>query len=361
MRRLFDQAQASRAGAAGAKVVAGSYAANALIDDMWRSAAYLYGQDKALTKGMTAAEAAAKGVEHARSAFMQWDTLTPLERSVIRSVFPFYSWANFVVRQSAQLVADHPWRVSVASNIANAEMEDLGSGLPKQLLDMFFIGDPDENGNVKGINLQVGNPFRDIGTMAGLAGFLTPWEDGGSAAGVTSQLNPILGSFLRSMGVDPQQGLPELYSDLNYDPVTGQLKTETPSMALGFLESILPQTRTLTALTGWNQEFRATAQRNPAAAGQMLLGSLGISTPMREVNVNEQAIKTENRRYRSMEMDRQEALKTGNWSMMDKWPGLAAYGEQMRALEQQGQLEELKVPDQGVSFLELAQRGVTGG
>jgi hypothetical protein len=93
---LWKQATDRPAPAAGLKAGRGmvrkSLELNGFFDDLYRSMAYLYGTDKAITKGIGKAEAQAAGEALARRTLMSWDQSTPFERTIMRSIFPFYNW-----------------------------------------------------------------------------------------------------------------------------------------------------------------------------------------------------------------------------------------------------------------------------
>lgn len=293
------------------RLIEKSYSFNEWFDDFYKSMAYLEGSDRALIKNMTREQQILKGVEASRQILQNWDTITPMERSAMRFLMPFYGWTRTLLRYTLTYPADHPWRMSILANLARAEMTDQQSGLPQRLRDLLFFGDVDAEGNQKAINVSGLNPFRDVASYFTLAGFLTSGE--GDIGVLTSQLNPLISTTLQWAGVDPSSGSPELYPDMRYDPTTGQLiaaPRENP--ALGMLGNFLPQSRVLTQMTGMSQQFRELSARNPQAAGRMLASSAGLPVLQRTVNVPQEVTKAEAQRLKFLRTQLNDALKSGD-------------------------------------------------
>lgn len=333
----------------GAKAIEKSYDFNQVVDDFYRSLSYLEGKGSALKKGMTREEAVKQGIVRARDVLQKWDTLTPLERSSMRVVFPFYAWTKTLLGYVAQYPATHPWRTNIMANIARAEQADLASGIPQRLRHLLFLGQPDVNGNVQGINLGGANPFSDVANYASLVGFMAGGQ--GDLSAITSNVNPVLGTTLQAMGLDPTRGQADLYPDLYMDPLSGQLalRHDTP-LPLAAINNLVPQSRALTGLMGWNKDFAEMAKRNPDAASRMLASSLGVPVVHREVNVPTEIAKNEVRLHQNFTDTKNQALKSGDLGLMDQYPGLAAF--KLRA-------EKLRASQDGQRF--TADPNVKGG
>lgn len=310
-------------------VIQKSYNFNQLFDDFYRSVAYLYGESKALKAGnLTADEARRAGVALSRDVLQNWDRMTPIERGVIRNVFPFYSWAAHVIRFAARYPADHPFRLAIAARLADHEYNDHLEGVPQRLRDLLFLSDVNGEGEITGISVSGFNPFRDLVNYPAVAGFLTG-QEGGNLSAVTGQINPIVGAVMESVGLDPAFGA-DLYPDLEYDPSTGGLRIATPSFPETFATNIIPQLKSVTALLGWNKDFRRLAQTNPDAATRHLQGALGIPVLAKTVNMDEEQIKAEITRYRQQMDERAAALKAGDIGKLERWPALRAQADKIR-------------------------------
>jgi hypothetical protein len=292
-----------------------SYELNQHVDDWYRATAYLQGHDQALLKGMSAAEAQKAGVALVRKILPQWDRYTPLERTVVRSFFPFYSFSKFVMEYALRYPYDHPFRTAVMASVARNERDDGANGwLPLNMAKMFFLGHPDSKGNVRAIDPGGINPFQDVASMAGLLG--------GDWSGVVGRLNPIIDTTLQTLGVDPSRGAGDLYPDVVFDPNSGTLKAKNPNFLSTLIGNVIPQTQIVTALIDRNSQFAGMLRANPEAAIATLRSSVGLPNLLRTVNVPQAAFKEEVSRESLQDQVRNQALKSGDWSQAMKFPGL---------------------------------------
>lgn len=295
------------------------YEFNGKVDDLYRATAYLTGRDKALSKGMTAAESEQAGVALVRKVLPEWDRQTPFERNIVRSVFPFYTFARFILNYAYRYPMDHPFRIAVTSSIARNELQDFGDSLPLQFAQMFFLGHPDSHGNVSALNIGAINPFQDVANYFTLAGF-------------TGKVNPVISAAMEAVGVDPSKGTQDLYPDITYDPVTGRLKPSNSSFLSSLIPNIIPQSQLITALLGRNEDFKAILSSNPEAAAAMLRSSAGLPNLFRTVNPAQESFKAELQRQTNQSQVQNEALRTGDWSRAQQFPQLRAYFQQVASL-----------------------------
>lgn len=312
-------------------VTAKSYWANQWLDDFARSVRYFEEYENAIKKGANGEQALRQGIAATRESFQNWDTMTPIERSVLRYIFPFYSWTRTVLRYTLTYPVDHPWRTSILANMANAELNDFNSGLPSRLQNLLFLGNPDSDGNVTAINLDGANPFRDVANYFSLAGFLSGDGDLGA---VTSQLNPFASTALQWAGVDTTRGIPELYPELKFNPDTGTVDPIPSGNPLQTaIGNFLPQSRALTSVLGWNTEFRQLAQQDPKAAGRFLASAIGVPAMRRDVNVPRETINAELTRYHALRDDVNASLKAGNLQgLTSRYPALDAFAARIQSL-----------------------------
>jgi len=340
-RRLFEQARESRLAKAGSNVVAKSYSWNGMVDDMYRTMAYLEGSDSAIRRGLSPTQAAEQGVSLARKILANWDEMTPIERSVMRYWFPFYGFNSFLLRYVSKFPVDHPVRASIISSIARNELDDHSSSLPLDFLSMFQIGSPDAEGNVKSLNLRAVNPFSDVGDWFKTLGFMV---GEGDLSALTGNTNPALSLVLQSIGVDTRTASSELFPDVKVDPQTGQLVADTSGAGLipNAITSFVPQTRVLTSVLGFNSEFEAILRNNPDAAGRYLVSSLGLPVMVRDINIPEEQIKGETARQEEQSRARSEALRSGNFGLLREYPDLREYADVIEELYEQGLLDEYR-------------------
>jgi hypothetical protein len=341
LREIWDSAQGARTGFN--KFVQKSYDFNGFFDDFYRSMGYLYGKTKAERMGLSEAAAKTEGMMLTRKIMQNWDEITPLERTVMRYVFPFYGWMNHVMRYVASYPFDHPIRASVMAQFARNELEDMGTGLPQSFLNMFFVGDVDYEGKVKAINTAGMNPFSDVANYFTLAGF-------------TGNVNPVISAVLTTLGVDTGRGAPTLYPNLQYDPQTGRLVAKNDSLVMNFAQAVVPQSRVLFAASGMSSEWKELLRRNPDAAGRMLASQVGIPIVMKDIPIYEEQFKGELARSDAQNTAVRDALKSGG--ELNGYPGLNAFMDQIRALQSQGQLADYTPQQDTPSFLEVAQQGL---
>lgn len=343
MRRLWEETKGAR-DAAG-NLIQKSYDFNGFVDDMYRTMSYLYGYDKAVTKGLSKEAAEKAGVELSRKVLQNWDRMTPIERTIMRYVFPFYGWMNHIIKYSLSYPIDHPFRTQVMGAFARNELEDMGDALPERFLNMFFLGDMDLNGNVKGLNMAGMNPFSDVANYFTLSGFM-------------GQTNPIISSLLESAGVDPANGGPELFPNLRYDPEVGRLKADTPNPIMGFIQATIPQSRVLMGFADQSSEFQELLRTNPESAGRLLISQAGLPIIFRSVNIPQEIAKAEIARDEAQSTALNEALRSGNWKQAESFPNLRPILDQLRTLQEGGQLQGFTPQSEGQSKIGLAQEAL---
>lgn len=338
MRQIMDALQPAKEGFG--KFVQKSYDWNMRVDDMGRAMGYLYNYDKGLTKGLSKEAAQARGIALTRRIFQNWDEITPLERTIMRFVFPFYSWTSHILRYVASYPMDHPVRASIMASFARNEIEDMGTGLPERFMSLFTVGNPDIDGNIGAINLSGMNPFEDTANWFSLAGFMAGEE--GNLSAVTGNLNPIFSAALQSLGIDPMKGAPELYPDLKYNPDTGRLEAANTNPILNAANAILPQSRLLTNLATGNDEWKDLLKTDPDAASRLIQSTMGLPVIYRQFNQPQEIMKAELARIEDQSEARRDALSTGNLSAMNAYPGLDVYAQMIQQMDQTGLLDQYR-------------------
>lgn len=326
MRQMWDAEQAakqvgqpskmSRANDGIKRATQKLYDFNGLFDDMYRVVSYWDEFEKATKKGVTAERAAAQAVGETRKVLQDWMGMTPMERSVMKSIVPFYGFMSHAVRFVMQYPLDHPLRAEIISKLAMAEMEDM-NGMPKRFLSSLFFGEQDEKGKQNAFNLAPMNPFGDVANMLTIQGFL----------GAT---NPAITTALQMAGLE--QGEAELYPSLRYDPETGRLAAKSTNPLLAALDNTIPQSGIVTAMLGLNAQFNETMQRDPAAANRFFLSSLTVPILWREYSIPQEQFKAEVARYEGQEVVKNQALKTGDWNEALRYPNLQQYLEALDSI-----------------------------
>lgn len=295
------------------KVVDWMLEKNSMVDDQYRAMAYLYGYDKALTRGLSDDVARRSGETLMRKTMMDYTGMTPIERTVFKSVFPFYGFMSHAMRYVTRYPLDHPMRAQVVAAFAQAEQEDLGA-LPGNFLGMLAAGDPNASNRQNWLKTESLNPFGDVANMFTVAGFL-------------SATNPVLNTAFEQAGLT--RGKAELYPTLRYDPETGRLAAVHGNPLTNFLSNTIPQTELVTALLGFNGQFADMMQRDPAAANRFLWSSAGMPLTHRHYNISAEIAKGEVARQRSADLAKTAALESGDWTEAMRYPSLQGTFEQI--------------------------------
>ncbi len=286
---------------------------NGIVDNFYRSIAYLYGENKG---GIGSAKGHLEGVKLANKVLQDWDSMLPMERTLLRPVIPFYGWMKHILRFTLSLPVDHPLRVSIMANMGRAEIEDFGTALPEQLLSLVpipFMGHEKAGvGTQWMVSLRGANPFADVANYFTLAGFV-------------SNLNPFLEAGLQSMGVNPATGKPQSYGQQVYNPLTGRAETKTPGLAYSIATSIIPLLEPALAGLGVG-EGANLAKLDPDAAQQRMLSRLGFPTALKPkpYNLRKEAAVAELSRLQIQDQAYNNALRTGQYRGAMRYPNLRA-------------------------------------
>lgn len=328
------------------KVAEKSLDINGKFDDMYRVMSYLHGSDKALTKGLTREGARRAGEELMRKTMMDFAGATPIERQVLRTIFPFYGFMRHSLAYVSRYPMEHPLRAGVIAAFSRAEQDDLG-GLPLNWLSFIPIGGKDKNGNQRMLSVGALNPFNDAANMFTVAGWL-------------GSTNPILSTAFESVGLE--RGKADLFPTLRYNPETGRLDADLPGFFSSLPGNIVPQINLLTAMLGVNSQFADMAHRDPASALRYLVSSAGLPVnyrggPFGAVNVPQEYFKAEINRMKSQTDVKNAALASGDWSEAMRYPELRALLDQIRGMDPSA-LAQYQPQDQAQL---VKQAGVLGG
>ena len=324
MRRLYDDYMG--------KFVQKSFKFNQDIDSYFRVANYLDQYEASLKKGVPDNVAREMGVSHAQKVMQQWSRMTPMERSLLRTVMPFYGWISHVMKYVLTYPVDHPWRASILANFAKSEVEDYGTGLPFQFFEMFKIGVPGKDGMQLTIDPGGMNPFGDMQNYFRLQGFV-------------GQLHPVFGAVLESLGVDTRDGVGELYPEMFYNSDTGRLEAKPTGISGIFgnvITSLVPQSEAILHLTGINEGFSELLETNPDAARRMMQSSLGLPATWRYIDEPKERFRSELARHDDQKTAVRKALESGDASKLQDYPTAKALMAQIQALSPE-QLDQYRV------------------
>lgn len=297
---------------------------NQLADDQFRAMAYLYGHDtnyaKFLKKGdvpeLAEQQAKEAGIALTKKIMPDWTTLTPFERQIMRNLFPFYGWMRHIMQYTLSYPIDHPVRASMAEAFTRTELED-NHNLPDRYLGSFFLG-TDDKGMATLLNPGAANPFGDVANMFTLAGFVR-------------NVNPLIATALRGIGVDPGTGTAEAFPNTAYDPYTGRVRPTGGGIFSNLAFSAIPQARALSDIFTRNNDYKKLLRTDPEAAARQLRAELGLPTFKQKIDYPAQVFRAELSRNTAVKAELQNALKLGLDAPAD-YPQLQPILDKLRSL-----------------------------
>ena len=246
---------------------------------------------------MTRERALMEGQKHAMDVFGDLRRMSPFERQLARTVIPFYGWEKHILQYVFSFPADHPWRAMMLANMAEFDSESTPGGLPSRYQFLFFLGKPDDQGNVTALDLRAMNPLRDVANYATLGGVL-------------SSLNPMITAGVSYIDPSIIYGGNTLYPNLTYDQFYG-------------IETAGPQGNLLTAAAGVVPQLGAIqsamqlAGQRQGMSSAALVKSIGnqLNFPWvpQHLNLRQEAAKTAIARYQVTKNLTSQAWDTGNF------------------------------------------------
>lgn len=338
---IWNRASETRAVKGVKYVMDKNYDLNAFFDDHNRLMSYLYGKSKALKTGMTEAESHAAGLESAYRTSMFWHDLTPIERNVLRQVFPFYAFTSKMLRFVTRYPFDHPARAAILSNITRAEIADQKDGLGYNWLNSIGLGPVHSTGHQLQLSLTGLNPFYDVANQYTLQGFL-------------GNLNPVIESVLEAGGIGPGQQ----YANQTYDPIRGKLQPTHASLPSALLSNLIPQTKAIDAL------LHPSSSKPGSAPNRAIAGALGLPTSIRDVDVPAQYFTAELAREKDQAAVLKAAMASGDYSTARQYPALVPLIDAIISARDNGLLTAYNPSGSQAGILDVlaqAGKGATGG
>lgn len=139
-------------------------------------------------------------------------SLSRVERSAIRQAIPFYAWMREITRISARLAIDHPARVLMLQQMAQAASEIQAQDVPGYLKGMILTekagilgkiaealpGGQETPGLTSALNVHGMSPYGSIADMVRGVRALAPGANQYQRREFLGNLNPIFGAFTES-------------------------------------------------------------------------------------------------------------------------------------------------------------------
>lgn len=267
------------------------------VTNMQRAVSLLSEESRALRKGYSAEVAHEMGLEHAYKTLVDMNGMSPMERAISREIMPFYAYSRHILRYALTYPIDYPLRAAIITNLAEMEMKDRNSSLPQSFESLFFLGTPDAKGNITSVDVRPANPFRDMGTLFTMAGFLR-------------SLNPAIGATAQAFGINVLSGTPDLYPELTVDPNTGSLVAKRPPNAwYTYASAFVPELQTIDDLFGISQRTRQQMQNNPQALKNNLLSHLFLPFGVKTQNIYQAEVTSQINREKVITAAVSQAMK----------------------------------------------------
>jgi hypothetical protein len=239
------------------------------------------------------------GIEFVRKVYADMSSMTPLERSIIRYVMPFYGWTKHIVQFVATYPIDHPYRAQVLSQMVNQEWEDWNTGIPQSMIYLFQIGGTSADGTAEVLDIRQLDPLRSVSDVFTMGGFL-------------SSLNPAIQTAISALGINTQTGGPEdLYPTLTLDSFYGSLQNQPTSLSTVLTNAVgqyIPESGVLDHFLQQSAYTKWAANNNAHAYQSQLYGALNFPWVPYTVNAYQTLAKTESDRYDVAKADATAAL-----------------------------------------------------
>jgi hypothetical protein len=198
---------------------------NEVVDEIARAAVYHH---TVRTTG-----SAEMALQRSYAALVDYGDLGPFERSIVRSIVPFYAWQKGILKVVVRLGIEHPGAFALMQRLSDLQEEKLqdqyGVKLPpgyQGLMDIPGIGT---------VNTRGMNPFADAGQLV-------------RSGGIGESINPFVESLVRNELNAPQTTRPEDYRLNQFGTMVPE--TNVPQDITETFSSGLPQGQLLGNLTG---------------------------------------------------------------------------------------------------------------
>jgi hypothetical protein len=236
--------------------------------------------------------------------------MTPLERTILTKIFPFYGWTKHVLRYVMSYPFDHPYRAQIIANIAEQSSQDTASGLPLRIQLLTMLGQPDAYGNVTAIDTKALNPFRDTANYASLTGLF-------------ESLNPAITGF--GALVDPQISFAgqNAYPTITFNSVYGISSAGAGGNIYNAAEQFVPQ------ISGLDQAFNLSGQyaylksSSPQEFSKKIFESFGLPFTPEQLNLRQIAAQQEADRYKQAAQAGYEAATNPSSNALAGYPANA--------------------------------------
>jgi len=229
------------------------------------------------------------------------DNMTPWEQTVLKQIFPFWTFTKHIMRYVFTLPADHPIRAAILANLAQ-KVSAQGKGFtdPLRLQKLLFLGAPDAVGNVLTMDMSNLNPFRSMSTVFTMGGFL-------------SGLTPELQVVLRLTGINTLSGVPSLHQNFSYNAYTGSRVATAPKHNIfDFVSEFVPETQILDHYLLFTDTMRQLKKNNPEQYARTFWQELNMPFALAPINIYDLRAKSAAGQFLDAQQAVADAMRTGN-------------------------------------------------
>jgi hypothetical protein len=228
-------------------------------------------------------------------------------------------------------------RAAVTASLAREIDERNGEAGSDAMHALFWFGVPDwwpgkqDEDQELAVSVAGMNPFRDVGGMFELAGFL-------------SQTSPAIQAAFEAAGVNTRTGSTSLFPELTYDPETGRMVPITTPVWMSMLTSYMPQVEGAATLAGISREGRLLRTYNPDAWAHLVSNSVGVPAFMFPTTKSktEEVVRAEMARGGAAESALRVAMRTGHWGDALRYENVMYEGQLRRMVDVKAAIDSVQ-------------------
>lgn len=239
----------------------------------------------------------------AHKTLIDVSNMSPFEQTIVKQIFPFWTFTKHIMRYVFTLPADHPIRAAILANVSQ-QVAAQGKGWtdPLRLQRLFFLGAPDSKGRVETMDMSNLNPFRSMSSVFTIAGFL-------------SGLAPELQTGLRILGINPLTGVPSLHQNFSYNAYTGTRQAVRPSLSpFDWIQSFVPESEIADHFLLLTDSMRTLKRTNPEAYARSFWQEINFPFALAPINIYDIRAKSAQGQYLDAQDAVSNAMRTGDVS-----------------------------------------------
>lgn len=298
------------------------------VSNIQRGAVYLHNYDKAIKAGEDATGAKQAALYATHKTLVDMAGATPLERVIMKQVFPFYGFMRYSLGLVFSMPSDHPLRASILTQFASQEEQEWNKSLPQMMQTLVYLGHPNAHRNQQAIDLANMNPFRSIASMTTLQGFI-------SGMSPFLQLAPNI------------SGLTANSYAVQVNPFTGKANPQANQIVPNLISTFVPEFKALDYYANLTQSMKMMKWTNPYQAKKIMLSSLNIPFYHGPVNLPYMQERFQQNLYSAATQALNYSIRFGDWSYTDRFSVVPWNGRLVPPRELQSYFARLKAESGG--------------